>query len=222
MCRKTTAHPNQSRHSINNWLLLLLFKSEHLWIVSTSSNEENTINQMWISFYIVHIDFYYQNIRDIIVTELRKYSLFKEISHFSWLELNCMSNWWKIRCRITWDFLLLQNIISGFSGGSAEPTCQCRRRGFGKILWRRAWQPRPVFLPGEFHGQRSLMGYISMGSRKRRTGLKRLNDNRYNFNHSTSVLCPTGRLSRAGTESQAISPNSGPFSTWVQDDSMKN
>ena len=25
--------------------------------------------------------------------------------------------------------------------------------------WRRAWQPTPVFLPGESHGQRSLVGY---------------------------------------------------------------
>ena len=29
----------------------------------------------------------------------------------------------------------------------------------GKIPWRRARQPTPVFLPGESHGQRSLMGY---------------------------------------------------------------
>jgi len=40
---------------------------------------------------------------------------------------------------------------------------QCRRPGFdpwvGKILWRREWQPTPVFLPGEFHGQRSLVDY---------------------------------------------------------------
>ena len=28
-----------------------------------------------------------------------------------------------------------------------------------KIPWRREWQPTPVFLPGEFHGQRSLVGY---------------------------------------------------------------
>ena len=28
-----------------------------------------------------------------------------------------------------------------------------------KIPWRRAWQPTPVFLPGESHGQRSLVGY---------------------------------------------------------------
>jgi len=30
---------------------------------------------------------------------------------------------------------------------------------WGKIPWRREWQPTPVFLPGEFHGQRSLAGY---------------------------------------------------------------
>ena len=28
-----------------------------------------------------------------------------------------------------------------------------------KILWRREWQSTPVFLPGESHGQRSLVGY---------------------------------------------------------------
>ena len=28
-----------------------------------------------------------------------------------------------------------------------------------KIPWRRAWQPTPVFLPRESHGQRSLAGY---------------------------------------------------------------
>ena len=29
----------------------------------------------------------------------------------------------------------------------------------GKNLWRRKWQPTPVLLPGESHGQRSLVGY---------------------------------------------------------------
>ena len=32
-----------------------------------------------------------------------------------------------------------------------------------KISWRRAWQPTPVFLPGESHGQRSLEGYSPRG-----------------------------------------------------------
>ena len=26
-------------------------------------------------------------------------------------------------------------------------------------IWRRAWQPNPVFMRGESHGQRSLAGY---------------------------------------------------------------
>ena len=29
----------------------------------------------------------------------------------------------------------------------------------GKISWNRKWQPTQVFLPGKFHGQRSLAGY---------------------------------------------------------------
>ena len=31
----------------------------------------------------------------------------------------------------------------------------------GEIPWKRAWQPTPVFLPGESHGQRSLAGCSS-------------------------------------------------------------
>ena len=29
----------------------------------------------------------------------------------------------------------------------------------GKIPWRREWQPTPVFLPGEFHEWKSVVGY---------------------------------------------------------------
>ena len=36
----------------------------------------------------------------------------------------------------------------------------------GKIPWRRAWQPTPVFLPGESHGQRSLVGYSPCGHKE--------------------------------------------------------
>ena len=35
-----------------------------------------------------------------------------------------------------------------------------------KIPWRRKWQSTQVFLPGKFHGQRSLAGLQSMGSQK--------------------------------------------------------
>jgi len=36
----------------------------------------------------------------------------------------------------------------------------------GKIPWRRAWQPTPVFWPGESHGQRSLVGYSPWGCKE--------------------------------------------------------
>ena len=36
----------------------------------------------------------------------------------------------------------------------------------GKIPFRRAWQPTPVFLPGKFHRQRSLAGYSTWGRRE--------------------------------------------------------
>ena len=57
-------------------------------------------------------------------------------------------------------------------GASAEgPTCQCRRHnrlGFdpwvGKIPWKRAGQPTPIFLPGESHGQGSLVGSSPRGN----------------------------------------------------------
>ena len=31
--------------------------------------------------------------------------------------------------------------------------------GLERFPWRRAWQPTPVFVPRESHGQRSLAGY---------------------------------------------------------------
>ena len=36
----------------------------------------------------------------------------------------------------------------------------------GKILWRREWQPTPVFLPGESYGQRSLEGCSPWGCKE--------------------------------------------------------
>ena len=39
-------------------------------------------------------------------------------------------------------------------------------RCVGKIPWRKKWQPSPVFLPGESHGQRSLAGYSPWSRRQ--------------------------------------------------------
>ncbi|CAN0506048.1 unnamed protein product [Rangifer tarandus platyrhynchus] len=61
------------------------------------------------------------------------------------------SNWVLLHCRRILHQLSYQESPSG-----KEPACQCRkykRSRFnpwvGKIPWRRAWQPTPVFLPGK-------------------------------------------------------------------------
>ena len=36
----------------------------------------------------------------------------------------------------------------------------------GKIPWRRAWEPTPVFSPREFHAQMSLEGYSPWGCKE--------------------------------------------------------
>ena len=55
--------------------------------------------------------------------------------------------------------------MSSTGGASGkESACQCRKHNWwrfdlwvGKIPWWRDWQPTPVFLPEESHGQRSLV-----------------------------------------------------------------
>jgi len=56
----------------------------------------------------------------------------------------------------------------GFPSGASGREPARQRRGYkrlkfdpwvGKIPWRRKWQPTPVVLPEEYHGQRSLAGY---------------------------------------------------------------
>ena len=59
-----------------------------------------------------------------------------------------------------------------FPGGSEVKTPACNAGdqgsipGLGRFLWRRKWQPTPVFLPGESHGWRSLVGYSPQGHRE--------------------------------------------------------
>ena len=38
--------------------------------------------------------------------------------------------------------------------------------GSGRFPWRKKRQPTPVFLPGESHGQRGLVGYTPWGHKE--------------------------------------------------------
>ncbi|XP_060272455.1 phospholipid-transporting ATPase IK isoform X9 [Ovis aries] len=56
-----------------------------------------------------------------------------------------------------------QEVVPCGGACGKESACQCGRDGFDpwvrKMLWRRKWQPTPVFLPGKSHGLRSLALY---------------------------------------------------------------
>ena len=61
--------------------------------------------------------------------------------------------------------------MGGFPGGlnGKKSTCQSRRcrrlrfdPWFGKVPWRRKWQPTPVLLLEKFHGQEEPGGLQSM------------------------------------------------------------
>ena len=63
----------------------------------------------------------------------------------------------------------------GFPGGTSgqEPTYQCRRckryrfdPWVGRIPWKSAQQPTPVFLSGEYHGQKSQTGSSPWGCKE--------------------------------------------------------
>ena len=66
------------------------------------------------------------------------------------------------------------HILTSPDGASGKESAyqyrRCRRHRFypwvGKMPWRRAWQPTPVFLPGEPYAQRRLVGLPSIGLRR--------------------------------------------------------
>ena len=89
-------------------------------------------------------------------------------SYHAVLATNKKMKWFSIDSGRLLNLWLLVGLPSRLNG--EESTCQCRRcrrRGFdpwvGTISWGRKWQPMTVFLPGKFHGQRSLAGYSPWG-----------------------------------------------------------
>ena len=79
-----------------------------------------------------------------------------------------------------------------------ECAYQCRRhrsRGFNlwirKIPWKRKWQPSLVFLPGKFHGQRSLAVYSPWGHKESdTTELSLTHTHTHARTHTGGFMCP--------------------------------
>ena len=73
------------------------------------------------------------------------------------------------------NFSSFYALHGGFPGGTVVKNLPANAGDVGEcgfdpcvrsILWRRACQPTPVLLPGESHGQRSLMGYSPWGCKE--------------------------------------------------------
>ena len=74
-------------------------------------------------------------------------------------------------CKIDsqWEFAvwlrkLKQGLCINLEGWYGEMGGRFQREGI--FPWRRKWQPTPVFLPGESHGWRSLVGYSPQGRKE--------------------------------------------------------
>ena len=104
---------------------------------------------------------------------------------------------WSTKKYIIYVSNLMNLLVSVYPGGlpwwlsGKESACEYRRHGFDlwvrNIPWRKKWQPTPVFLPGESHGQRSLAGTVH-GVAKSLTWLKWLSMHTHihpgNHNHN--------------------------------------
>ena len=80
-------------------------------------------------------------------------SLIPRMARFT-LAVSCVSTSNVCMCMVLngWCLSLIQS-------SQVVDTTQC-------LSWRRKWQPTPAFLPGKFHGQRSLVGYNPRGCKE--------------------------------------------------------
>ena len=103
---------------------------------------------------------------DLIILSLQFYFLEWSYNVCNWpKKIHCGKKYWL-------ENNILVTCKRGFPGGTSgkEPACQFRRHKrhpsdpwVGKMLWRKAWQTTPVFLPGESYGLRRLAAYCLQG-----------------------------------------------------------
>ena len=83
------------------------------------------------------------------------------VPHSPFLHLSCLSTHAHIRC--------LSSALQCLWGSQSTQQDQSLETSIisfaetDKVIWRREWLPTPVFLPGEFHGQRNQAAYTVHG-----------------------------------------------------------
>ena len=80
-------------------------------------------------------------------------------------------------------------MVKNLPANAGDPEDMDLIPGFRKILWRRKWQPTPVFLPGKSHRQKNLRGY-SPGDHKESDTTYRVNKNNFSSFYTSAFLGP--------------------------------
>ena len=104
-------------------------------------------------------------------TEIQPYWVRQSSPYFPYKQ-NFVYNYFIVLddCCLNYKLALAKSIFQGFPGVSDRKESACGRPEFdpwvGRIPWRRKWQTTPVFLAGESHGPRSLVGYSPWGCKE--------------------------------------------------------
>ena len=107
-------------------------------------------------------------IEKLCLTQQGSHVLVSDCGHLK-LKLQCFIS---IYLQIFCHFYINPYTYLGFPGGSVCKESACNVGDLGSIAgsrrfpWRRTWQPTLLFLPGESHGQRSLVGYSPWGHKE--------------------------------------------------------
>ena len=118
-----------------------------------------------------------------------------QVGDFNLQKPHQMVQW--LRICLAMQETLVQSLVQGLPWWirGKETASQCRRPRrcrfnpwVEKIPWRK-WQPIPVFLPGKFHGQRSLTGYSPWGHKELDTA-ERLSTHTREIPHAVGQLSP--------------------------------
>ena len=71
-----------------------------------------------------------------------------------------------IQVKVTRMYVFVKSLWAFLVAQMVKNLSAIQETWVGKIPWRRAWQPPPVFLPGGSHGQRTLVGYSPRGCKE--------------------------------------------------------
>ena len=98
---------------------------------------------------------YLDTIMNVVIGENKQYPHFHKHLKDYWTNQTVTANWPQVGLPELWQ----QRIC-----------LQCRTHGFNswvrKTPWRKEWQLTPVFLLGEFHGQKTLVGCSPWGHKE--------------------------------------------------------